>query len=245
MSSRKPNPILTGIVDTFLGVNLVRTSSIPHRNRLAVILLDSAFETACRGYLQYVAKVQLGSAHNHRDNLVSTVKSKLAHIDQQVWDDINYYYTEIRCDFYHQSAGKTIIDTAFKDYQENVEFVINEAFTVKLSELVESAQSQLAQLPAPSAESELMRIASLMRKHEGQVDRILLAVATLRPKTVLQVNDFFKSIGLTTRLTADEFRAVLSRNTGSKKLFYFNPKLKSWTPSAIGKMRISQMTEGQ
>jgi hypothetical protein len=86
-----------------------------------VILIDSAFETACRAFLQHKAKIKLGDSHKHRDNLISTMKSKLKEIDSEVWDNINFYYEEIRCDFYHQSAGKTITETAVLDYRDTVE----------------------------------------------------------------------------------------------------------------------------
>ncbi len=46
--------------------------------------------------------------------------AKLDHIDQQVWDNINFYYQDIRCDLYHQSAGKTVTDDALLDYRDTV-----------------------------------------------------------------------------------------------------------------------------
>jgi hypothetical protein len=131
----KQSPWIAGIVDTLVGADLIRQSKIPHRNRLAVILIDSAFETACRAFLQYVAKIKLQPEHRQRDALVKTVKSKLTEVDTDVWDNIDFYYHEIRCDFYHQSAGKTIIDVSLLDYQEAVEFVINKALGISIEAL--------------------------------------------------------------------------------------------------------------
>ena len=107
---------LPGIIDTLIGAHLIKNSNIPYRNRLSVILLDSAFETACRTFLQYAARITLTEKHRYRDNLISTMKSKLTDVDNPVWDNINYFYNEIRCDFYHISAGKTIPDESFLEY---------------------------------------------------------------------------------------------------------------------------------
>src|SRR5262245_890599 len=115
LADSKPSPWLRGIVDTLVGADVLRTSVIPHRNRLAVILIDSAFETSCRAFLQHKAKVQLSDNHRHRNVLIATMKGKLTLVDDAVWDNINFYYEEIRCDFYHESAGKTITDTTLLD----------------------------------------------------------------------------------------------------------------------------------
>lgn len=99
MPEAKLSPWLHGVIDTLVGAEVLRTSTIPNRNRLAVILIDSAFETACRAFLQHKEKIKLQETHRHRENLISAVKAKLPHIVEQVWDDINYYYQDIRCDF--------------------------------------------------------------------------------------------------------------------------------------------------
>ena len=63
MAGDAVSPWLRGIMDTLVGAELLRLSAIPHRNRLAVILIDSAFETACRSYLQHKAKIKLSDSH--------------------------------------------------------------------------------------------------------------------------------------------------------------------------------------
>ncbi len=123
----KTSPWITGIVDTLVGVSLLRTSAISTKNRLVVILVDTAFETACRAFLKNNLKIKLDQNQSHRDNLVKAVRSKLPTIDEEVWNNIEYYYTDIRCDFYHLSAGKTLTDSDLLDYQETVEFVIDMA----------------------------------------------------------------------------------------------------------------------
>jgi hypothetical protein len=73
---RTVSPWMRGVIDTLVGAELLRGSAIPHRNRLVVILIDSAFETACRAFLQHKEKIKMGDSHRHRDNLISTMRSK-------------------------------------------------------------------------------------------------------------------------------------------------------------------------
>lgn len=242
MAEQKVSPWIRGIVDTLVGAAILRKSRIPHRNRLAVILIDSAFETACRAFLQNKARVQLQEGHRHRENLVSTVKAKLPQIDSEVWDNINYFYTEIRCDFYHQSAGKTITDVTFLDYQDTVYFVLNQAFGLQIEELVSSELSRLATEEAeatPQAPSKIQ-----LSEVNGKVNKVLVAVALLEPDGVDKVNDFFKKEGEPLRLKSDEFTGIVARNSGSRKFFYHDKDSRKWRLSALGRFKLSQIEPG-
>lgn len=243
MSKTKSNPYLRGIIDTFLGVKLLLQSNIPHRNRLAVILLDSAFETACRAYLTYISNVKLSENHKHRDALIKTVKAKLTQIDEDVWNNIDYYYTEIRCDFYHQSAGKTITDVTLLDYQDTIEFVVNEAFNVKINQLVET---ELALLKKENTESEADLTSGYipLRKLKETLDKIIITVNIIKPKTYDELNSFFKKEGDSLRLEKKDFINIVARNSGSKKYFYYDKELKIWDLSSIGKFKLSQLSGG-
>ena len=242
MAADRPGPWMRGIVDTLVGAELLRTSAIPHRNRLAVILIDSAFETACRAFLQHKCKVKLSDAHKHRDNLLAMVKAKLPTIDSDVWANINFYYEEIRCDFYHESAGKTITDTTLLDYRDTVEFVVDQAFGDGVRRMVELAlEEATAPGPAQAASEETGIHVSAAT---SRVDKVLLAVAQEQPKRVEDVNEFFKREGGGLRLKATEFTNILARNGGSKKLFYFDRQAKRWTLSGLGKFRLKQLKEG-
>ena len=177
MAADTIKPWLRGIIDTLVGAELLRGSAIPHRNRLAVILIDSGFETACRAFLQYKAKIKLSDSHKHRDALISTMKSKLPDIDANVWDNINYYYEEIRCDFYHESAGKTVIDTSLLDYRDTVEFVIDTAFGMKVRPMVENYKN----IGVRIEDSYLLTDSGLERLSAGV------------PRTVEEVEQFLKA----------------------------------------------------
>ncbi len=212
-------PWLRGIIDTLVGARLISQSAIPHRNRLAVILLDSAFETSCRAYLTHKAKIKLGDSHKHRENLVSTIKSKLSNVDDVVWDNIDYYYTEIRLDFYHQSAAKTITDVQLLEYQEAIEFVISNAFSTRIDELANNEFQQLIKTASLISNTIGTAPAMAVQNVNDKVSKIMIAVATLHPKTGDEVNDFFKKEGDALRLKKDDFLNVVARNSGSKKFF--------------------------
>jgi hypothetical protein len=232
------NPWMRGVIDTLVGSELLRGSSIPHRNRLAVILIDSAFETACRAFLQHKVKIKLSESHKHRENLISTMKSKVKEIDAEVWDSINFYYEEIRCDFYHQSAGKTVTDTAVLDYRDTVEFVIDTAFGTKVRPIVEEQLIAAQMIEAPedgvANPAPTIHVADV----KDRTTKVLIAVAAVAPKGVDEVNEYFKREGESLRLKPEDFTTVLARNSGSKKLFYFDREARCWKLSKLGHNRL-------
>jgi len=236
--SQVDSPWLRGIIDTLVGADLLCGSAIPHRNRLAVILIDSAFETACRSYLQHKVKIKLTESHKHRENLISTMKSKLNGIDPAVWDNINFYYENVRCDFYHESAGKTITDWAILDYRDTVEFVIDTAFETKVRPLVE--QQLVTAQTVDKAEAVAVEPGHAINVVDAKdrTTKVLVAVGSVGPKSVEEVNDFFKREGDSLRLKPEEFTSVLARHSGSKKLFYFDKIDRCWKLSKLGRKKL-------
>jgi hypothetical protein len=91
IEEKRLSPWIAGVVDTLVGARVILRTKIPHRNRLAVILMDTAFETACRAFLKHKMKITLSDAHRHRDHLVKAVRGNLRNIDNAVWDNIDYY----------------------------------------------------------------------------------------------------------------------------------------------------------
>jgi hypothetical protein len=245
MPGRKPSPWISGIVDTLVGAEVLRASSIPHRNRLAVILIDSAFETAGRAYLQNEAKIRLGDSHRHRDNLIATIKARLSTaVDDAVWNNINFYYEQIRCDFYHSSAGKTITDTTLLDYRETAEFVIDKCFGISIRQLVDAqVQEMNANATTPALEEGPPESELRLDQLSGKVDKLLLIVSQIAPRKVEEINEFLKRAGDSLRLQSADFGNILSRNDGSKKLFYFDRENKRWTLSGLGKFKLNQLKE--
>jgi hypothetical protein len=237
------SPWLRGIIDTLVGAELLRASAIPHRNRLAVILIDSAFETACRSFLQHKVKIRLGDSHKQRDTLISTMKSKLADVDIAVWDNINFYYEEVRCDFYHQSAGKTITETALLDYRDIVEFVIDTAFGTRMRPIVERQLVEAQIVDAVEEKPADSRTVIHVTEAEDRTTKVLIAVAQAAPRSVEDVNAFFKREGDSLRLKPEDFTSVLARNSGSKKLFYFDRAERCWKLSKLGHRRLINLSD--
>jgi hypothetical protein len=234
---------MAGLRDTLVAAKMISMSQIPHRNRLAVILLDSAFETACRAYLRHISKIQLEETHKHRDILVKTIKSKLTEIDNEVWETIDFYYQEIRNDFYHQTSMKTITDDSLFEYSESVGFVIDIAFKVDSTQLVDSMLQSVSKTDKPASSSETSSQSILITSISDRVHKIIVAVDTLNPKSFSEVNDFFKKEGDSTKLTKDEFTNIVARHTGSKRNFYFNKDSKRWELSSLGRFKLTQLKE--
>jgi hypothetical protein len=244
MAETKLSPWIKGVADTLVGARFIGASIIPTRNRLAVILIDTAFETACRAYLKYKAKIKLDQNHSHRENLVKAVKAKLPDIDNSVWDGIDYYYTEIRCDFYHQSAGKTLTDIDLLDYQETVEFVIDRAFGIKIGDLVKAEVEAVKRCNAKPVTETGEAVIPVAEIRDAR-DKVLVAVARILPSTVDQVNEFFRQQGAGVKLKPDEFTNIVARNSGTKRLYFFNKGLKRWELSALGRFRATQVLKGE
>lgn len=240
MSEKKIQPWVRGIIDTLVGAGVLLRCSIPHRNRLAVILIDSAFETASRAYLKHVLHIKLDDSHRHRDNLMKVIKAKLAEIDQDVWNSIDYYYNEIRCDFYHQSAGKTLTDEDLLDYKDTIEFVVNKAFDTRIQDHVTAEIDRLDAETLKTADTKVNETAIRPSDVAEKINKVLVAVGYLHPQGVKEVNDYFKKEGESLRLKPDEFNGIVSRNRGSKRLFYYDRDAKRWELSGLGRFKLQQ-----
>jgi hypothetical protein len=213
-------PWLAGLVDTLVGSQLLSSSSIPHRNRLAVLLIDSAFETACRAYLRYVAKIPLEESHKHRENLVKATKAKLLGIDDIVWETIDFNYQEIRNDLYHQASAKTVTDESLLAYRESVEFVIDKAFGVDSSQYVNVAMQHMFDSADTGKRNEASVQNVLMTTVPDTVDKLVLAIAATSPQSYLDVKQYMRKQGENTKLSSKEFTNIVARHSGSKRLFY-------------------------
>lgn len=240
-AKEKISPWIPGIIDTIVGSIILRKSQIAHRNRLAVILLDSALETSCRAFLKYKEKINLTDSHKSRNNLMKTIKSKIKDIDEEVWEILDFNYKEIRCDFYHQSASKTITDDAFTDYYETVEFVIDRLLGIKSGQIANSKAQSLSMDKVFEKSSTKEPSLSRLYEVKNNIDKLLIAVSKINPNNVLEVNDFFKKVGESYRLTQKEFTNILARNRGTKKFFYYNKDFKVWQLSGLGDFKLGQI----
>lgn len=249
MSDKKKGPGLSpwisGILDTLVGARLILRSNIPHRNRLAVILLDSAFETACRAYLKYKEKIKLDDAHKHRDNLMKATKAKLTGVEDGVWSSLDFFYNEIRCDFYHVSSGKTITDESIAEYKETVEFIVDKAFGINSAQIADSTLESILQKDNHGSSQVSSAGQPSLIDASDKTEKVLIAVANINPESVQQVNEYFKREGDSARLKQVDFSNILARNSGSKKLFFFNKSLRRWELSSLGRFKLKQIRGGE
>ena len=74
---------------------------------------------------------------------------------------------------------------------------------------------------------------------------MLIAVAASSPKAVDDVNEFFRREGESLRLKADEFTSILARNSGSKKLFYFDKAERCWKVSKLGNRKLLKLSDDE
>lgn len=238
---KRASPWIAGIVDSLVGARVLLLTDIPHKNRLAVILMDTAFETACRTFLKHKKKIKLTDAHKTRDTLVKTTRGNLKDVDDAVWDSINYYYEEIRNDLYHESAGKTITDSAVLDYQDTVEFVISRAFEISVGPIVSTELEKARQTDVSSALTLGSVAKPAVRSVSDRVSKVIIGISSVQPRNAEALNDFFKREGDSLRLKPEEFTNIVARNSGSKRFFYFSKEQKVWTLSAAGQFKLSQI----
>ena len=238
--SPKVAPWIRGVVDTLAGAKVILSTTIPHKNRLAVILYDSAFEIACRAFLQYKEHIKPDDAHRVRENLMKVVKARLKDVDPDVWQIIDFNYQEVRCELYHDSASKTITDEAWLDYEEAVIFVIDRALNIKARDMLAAYAFNSPQVVQDSHSNTLKSLSNA----KTPVDRLIVAVDDIKPSGFEQLRDWFRKAGVASPIKEKDFTNTMARHSGSKKYFYYNKVTKRWELSGIGVFRLSQLSEG-
>ncbi len=86
-------PWVRGIADNLAAAKLLLDSVLESRNRLALILLDSALEIGFREYLENVKKITGldDDAMKHRENLIKVV-GRNSKITEDDWTQIDFFY---------------------------------------------------------------------------------------------------------------------------------------------------------
>jgi hypothetical protein len=74
-----------------------------------------------------------------------------------------------------------------------------------------------------------------------RVEKMIVAVAKVNPRSHEEVNEYFKREGDTLRVKAGAFTDIVARNSGSKRFFYYSREQKVWTLSAAGQFKLSQL----
>lgn len=122
-------PWMRGIVDNLYAADLIGQTVLQNRNRIRLILLDTALEVAFKNYLQYELKDNITIDKKlTRQNLEKVMKSKTKFQDD-TWRSVEYFYG-IRCDLYHEHAGKTLMDSDINDFHKLVLYMVNFLFDI-------------------------------------------------------------------------------------------------------------------
>ncbi len=229
-------PWLRGILESLTAANLIRHTKIEHRNRLIVILLDSALEIAFRSFLKRVKGIHLSEQHKHRENLVKTVKDNTS-FDSKVWDSINYYYEDIRCDLYHSSSDKTVTDLSLNDYVELVEFVIDTLFNIKSREYILKPEEVLVINTIRKEQEESIYLSDL----KSDLEIFLVGVNRCNPSSFTELNECLKKEGARKRFTSKQFDNCARVNY--RHLFYRDNSTKKWNLSSEGLRKLREVRE--
>lgn len=125
-------PWLRGIIDNIKASELIRVTSLENRNRIRLILLDTALEIAFKHYLEYELQQPIKvDKKTNREDLHKMVK-KHSEFEDDIWKKIKYFY-DIRCDLYHENAGKTLMDSDINDFYKVVLYIMSSLFNANLS----------------------------------------------------------------------------------------------------------------
>jgi len=228
-SLAKRRPWIIGLIDGLCASNLIKSSIIAHKNRFAFIVLDSTLEIAFKNFLVNEKKITNipETTWKFREKIIKILKNH-AKFEKDVWSDINYFY-KLRVGLYHEDAEKTVTDETVNNFQELVEFVIDNLFGIESSAIVPLTQSLL-----PFRES--MQEGIPINRIPQKINVLVIAVAESKSKDPNELNEFLKKKG---------FRGELSNNTMSvylgntmKHLFYFD---EYWRLSEVGKSRYEEL----
>lgn len=128
----------------FHRAKVIRSTGIQHRNRLALVLLDSGLEIAFKNFLEFEKSFNIPEgAMREREQLHKIVK-KHTSFDDDVWRRIDFFY-KMRCDLYHEESGKTMSDSLLKEFHELVELVIDQLFGVESRKLIPTNKEMLSE----------------------------------------------------------------------------------------------------
>ena len=235
----KLNPWLRGLIDGLDASNLIRLSTIPYRNRLALIILDSTLEMAFKNYIENVKKITNipDEKWKHRESIIKIVKDKIT-FDDEIWQQIEYFY-KLRIGLYHADASKTVPDETIANFQDLVEFVIGEFFSKKCSDLIAIPQNLI---PLPSDESQLLTIDDTnaeipINKIPEKINVIVTAVKESKSANSADINNVLKRRG---------FRGKISNNTITIYLnhtfsYLFYKDFDIWKLSTEGEKRYEEL----
>lgn len=134
-SLAKKKPWIVGLYEGIIVVDHLVKQTLEHKNRFALIMIDSTLEIAFKEYLanETVPAIGAGRLHNllhNRADVVNEIKNRVPTIASSDWLKVNYYYT-LRCNLIHQKATSAVTDNEVNDYRDLVEGILKLLFKLK------------------------------------------------------------------------------------------------------------------
>lgn len=133
-------PWTRGAFESIQAVELISTKSFEQKNRIALIVLDSALETGLKDYLVF----QSGHTYTEKDlnKIFDTINSSRRNVIKEVrqyimtgatyekyWNKVEYYYKK-RCDFIHSTSTTFVSPIELDEYKKTVEFILAKLFGI-------------------------------------------------------------------------------------------------------------------
>ena len=227
---QKTKPWISGLIDGLSGSNLIRSSTISHKNRIAFIILDSTLEITFKNYLVNEKRINTipKEKWKHREEIVKIVKNKVT-FEKEIWDAIDYFYG-LRIGLYHEDAEKTVTDGTVGDFQELVEFVIDTLFGIKCSEATPLSESLL---PTKDVESDKIPVNRIPEK----INVVVVAVAESESKNPQEINDFLRKKGFRGKISNSTICIYLNHTFS----YLFHKEDSIWKLSDEGKNRYEEL----
>lgn len=131
----KNKPWVIGLYEGIIVVDHLTNQSLEHKNRFALIVLDSTLEIAFKEYLANEASPRIGASKLHsllhnRVDVISEIKNRVPKISTNDWSQVDYYYT-MRCNLIHQKATSAVTDDEVESYRSLVEKILKILFKIK------------------------------------------------------------------------------------------------------------------
>lgn len=231
MALAKIRPWIRGLIDGLTASDLIRSSSLSYKNRIAFIILDSTLEITFKNYIVNVKKINNipKTKWKFRDEIHKIIKKKTS-FEKQIWDDIEYFY-ELRTGLYHEDASKTVPDETIENFQELVEFVIDELFGIESSKLVAETKSNITLESEKVDESDNIHIP--INEIKEIINVIVIAVSESKSTNATEINAVLRKLGLKKQLSNSYVNRYL--NHIFKHLFYYD---QFWRLSQEGTSRL-------
>jgi len=127
-------PWTSGLQDSIIAADSVSNLTLSHKNRIALIVIDSTLEIGYKEYLVNEHNMGITNFKKIADNRSEIQKEVFNKINVSPADQkkINHYY-RLRCDLIHQRATPNISDPEIQDYRKIVEDLLNKMFGLQFN----------------------------------------------------------------------------------------------------------------